>query len=618
MDTDQFPSSETPVHRRISLRTKLLGGFGLVLAIMILLTVVSLDKLTAVGRGADVANNLVVPSVAAIDDATIQVEKFRQQQYRYMATTSDDRPATLKALNDAKAQFTATLAGYGKLVADDQDRRDWVAVRRAAARLAATGPTVVAAIDAGDEPRALQLMTSSRDQLVKPLRDRLTAWSDYNDKLGDTAYADAQDTISGARHLMIILLVIALLVGAATALLLSRQIRNAVNVVLDRLNTLRNHCATELSTGLERFADGDLTYEVTPITPEIEKWPNDEIGDVSQATNAIRGQMIASIDAYNRSRSGLGTLISDVSSAASTVSAGSQQMAMSSAEAGNAVNEIAHAVGEVAMGSQRQVSAVESARSATEQVTASMEASAEQARSAARAADEARSVAGEGGDAVRAATEAMTAVRSASAAATEAIRGLGAKSAEVGGIVDTISGIAEQTNLLALNAAIEAARAGEQGRGFAVVADEVRKLAEESQGAARSIAQLIGEIQADTDSAVAAVESGAARTDDGVATVDRAREAFNRIDASVDDVSGRVEEIAASVEQVAQAIRTVSEEISEVSAVAEQSSASSQQVSASTQETSATTQEISSSAQDLAHTASDLEALVGRFRVQAA
>src|ERR671930_577698 len=122
----------------------------------------------------------------------------------------------------------------------------------------------------------------------------------------------------------------------------------------------------------------------------------------------------------------------------------------------------------------------------------------------------------EGVGAAEQATEAMRSVRDSSESVTGAIRDLASKSDEIGAIVETITGIAGQTNLLALNAAIEAARAGEQGRGFAVVAEEVRKLAEESQQAAEEIADLVAEIQAETQKTVGIVEDGAKRTEDGV------------------------------------------------------------------------------------------------------
>ena len=132
---------------------------------------------------------------------------------------------------------------------------------------------------------------------------------------------------------------------------------------------------------------------------------------------------------------------------------------------------------------------------------------------------------------------------------------LGAKSAEIGGIVETITGIAEQTNLLALNAAIEAARAGEQGRGFAVVAEEVRKLAEESQRAAGSIANLIGEIQGATERAVRVVVEGAERVERGTETVERTRAAFAAITGAVAAVDDSLLEVSTVAEETSAASR---------------------------------------------------------------
>jgi len=208
-------------------------------------------------------------------------------------------------------------------------------------------------------------------------------------------------------------------------------------------------------------------------------------------------------------------------------------------------------------------------------------------------------------------------VRDASVEAQEAIRALGVKSEQVGGIIATITGIAQQTNLLALNAAIEAARAGEQGRGFAVVAEEVRKLAEESQEAAQSIADLITAIQTDTQRTIALVESGADATTGGVETVGAAQTAFVRIGEAVTDVTSRTGEIISAIERVATAAEKVQTEIGESAAAAEQASAATQQVSASTQEVSASAEEASASTQEVSASTEQVSASAQQATVAA-
>ena len=348
----------------------------------------------------------------------------------------------------------------------------------------------------------------------------------------------------------------------------------------------------EMAGHADRIAQGDLTHEVEPHSAK------DRLGV------AVRDM-----------RSKLAGLVSAVSASSQLLNTASQEMASTSEEAGRAVGEIASAVSDVARGAERQVRAIEAARTATAEVGEATTSSAESAQQTAVAAAEARQIAAEGQHAVAEATEAMRQVRESSGQVTEVMHQLANKSEQIGGIIETITGIAGQTNLLALNAAIEAARAGEQGKGFAVVAEEVRKLAEDSQRAAASIAELVREIQAETNHAVSVVEAGSERSEQGAATVEQAREAFERIGASVEGMTTRVDAIATAVHQIAASAERVQDDMTEVAAVAEESSASSEQVSASTEQTSASAQEIAASAQQLAGTASELQQLVAQFRV---
>jgi methyl-accepting chemotaxis protein len=603
-----------PMPRRVTLRWKLAGLLIFIGVLLVALTMVSLASLAKVSNGGRHNFTHVTKPLAALGTARALVNENAGLADRHILEDTEEtkRPLQQRILdNDRRIEHALAAAAPTFSTAQERQSARFLKHNLAAYR---SLTEELFGVSSSNSPELAYEWSSQRlDPAADTLNADLQRLYDAKVAEGDALAQQATATFHGARRLVLALLALIFLVGVPACVFTIRGIRLSVEAIVARLASLRRHDVAGLRDGLGHLAAGDLTFELTPVTPPIHRRTRDEIGDVAEAVGEIRDDTAASMDAYNASRSALAAMIGQVSLTAAAVSSASRQLASGSEETGRAVGEIARAVEEVAAGAERQVRAVSSARDTVTEVAGATTQSADGAQETAAAADEARELASAGAAAVREATAAMSAVREASSSTTIAIGELGAKSDQISGIVATITAIAEQTNLLALNAAIEAARAGEQGRGFAVVAEEVRKLAEESQAAAKSISALVNEIRAETERTVTVVESGAERGELGASTVAEARDAFTRIAASIEVVSERVSQVSAAVEQIADGAAHVSNDIVEVATVAEQSSATVQQVSASAEETSASTQQIAASAQELSRTARELHELVGRF-----
>jgi methyl-accepting chemotaxis protein len=613
-------ASTTPLQRlaaplqRLTISQKLGLGFGAVVFLMLCSLAFAGAGSTSLRLDSAVVGREIVPTMRSLGDASAAVRQHRVLELERARATD---PAKQRQLDRELAAVQRRLsADLSRLLSADTTLTPTRRAGAAAAwqRYQRSADAFVAAL--GDGPGSADAVLDRQGSVayVGLIRD-LAMWSDVLSKRGDAVAATASADATAVQTELVVALLAAVGVALLAAGLLSRSLHLRVGEVLACLSSLRDRCAARLDEGLRAFANGDLTREVVISTPPIPAPGADEIGDVARATNTIRDRFEAMIAAYNTSRGALAGLIGELSQTAGDVSSASQHVASSSDEAGRAIQGIATAMSSAAEGTALQVATVAEARAIVDEVVQVTGRSAQDAASTARVARDARSIASDGADAIVEATDAMALVREASAAATKAISALGDRSAEIGGIVEAIKGIAEQTNLLALNAAIEAARAGEHGRGFAVVADEVRKLAVESQTAARSIADLVIGIQSETARVVEVVQEGAERTDKGTQVVEGARAAFHRIGTSVEEVTGRVGVIAAAVEQIAASAQEVGTRMTEVASVAERSSASAERVSASTEQTSASTEEIAASAQELARTASELDSLVARFKV---
>jgi len=344
-----------------------------------------------------------------------------------------------------------------------------------------------------------------------------------------------------------------------------------------------------------QVAEGDLRIDL--ITTDRK----DELGQLARSIN----KMVTN----------LRTLIDQVNESSVQVAASSQQLTASTEQASRATELITATIQDVATGAENQMNGILESERAIEDMAQGIQRVAETSTIVSEASYDMEHQAEQGNISIQEAIEQMNMIRTKVEGSMGGFRTLEQRSQEIGQIVELITGIAAQTNLLALNAAIEAARAGEHGRGFAVVADEVRKLAEQSGSSAAQIASLIEVIQADTIKAVSTMDEITDEVESGVEDVNTAGAAFQRILQAAKQVANQVQEVTASSEEMSANAQIVAESVEQVTKIAQDSANHAQNVAASSEEQLASMHEISTSAEMLSEMAGELQHLVARFKV---
>lgn len=350
-----------------------------------------------------------------------------------------------------------------------------------------------------------------------------------------------------------------------------------------------------VSRQLEKLAKGDLAVERLAVAGD------DEIGALASSCN----QMVKN----------LRELLTKIQKSTEQVAASSEELTASANQSAEVTTKVAQSITDVAGASDNQVEAVRASTEVIGKMSDNVGQVAENIKASAGQAQNAASTAQQGSALINKAVNQMASIETTVNRSAEVVTALGERSKEIGQIVATISGIASQTNLLALNAAIEAARAGEMGKGFAVVAEEVRKLAEQSQDAAKQIAQLIGEIQEDTDKAVVAMNAGTGEVKIGAEVVNDAGQAFASIVDSIETVSRQIAAISGAIDEIAGGTSTIVASMGNIDVKSKDIATETQSVSAATEEQSASMQEIAAASQGLAKISQELHEVAGRFRL---
>ncbi len=373
-------------------------------------------------------------------------------------------------------------------------------------------------------------------------------------------------------------------------------------------------CALVIGSGIIIWFSGHLSKPVKLITSKVEQVAN---GDLSTDHIVVKNKdEIGQLSEYiNQMTNNLKGMIHEISNTSLQVAATSEELSASSEEMSRSVEQVAGSIQQLANGADDQKVKTVEADQSFSTISNDIMQIAEHVESVSEMSQQTSSVAENGNEVIQKTINQMSKIQDQSELTGSMMNALGEKSNEIGKIVTLITSVSDQTNLLALNAAIEAARAGEHGKGFAVVADEVRKLAEQSREAANQVSQLIIGIQEDIKQSVNAMNDGRLSVEEGIQLVNHAGKSFQQIFEEVSSVTKHINEVSTTAHEISTAADSVVELIDDTTKIAEESADYSQNIAAVVIEQNASMEEIASVSEELAKMAEKLQGTVRTFKL---
>lgn len=430
----------------------------------------------------------------------------------------------------------------------------------------------------GAEDKIKMLMLGNGNtisSIIADLGDKVLVYQEKNLAQKRTELSQQVET---TKTISLIISIFTVLTGLIVAIFISRKITKPVQ---------------ELAGYANKIADGNLTIEDFRIKMR------DEIGDLSNS--------------FKKMVNNLKSLIGRVGETSEQVAASSEQLMASAEQTSSVTNQVVTAIQEVASGNDIQAKNLDNTFVTFNEISLGMQKMADTTSTIAQLAGDTAGQAKNGNNYIRNVIKQMNTIHTTTNETNEVIKALSINTSEIGAIINVITDISEQTNLLALNAAIESARAGEHGKGFSVVANEVKKLAQASRESAKQISNIITNIQNDTVHVIEKMNDSTNEVANGLKLVTETEKTFDSILFSVDTVNVQIQDLSAIAEEISSSFEQVSESVEEIVNITNESVKATNEMASLSEEQLAAIQEIAASASTLSSMADGLREMIKKF-----